>query len=186
MIRRITAYDVRGGEAVLLDFVSRFSARGVLLDEDGRAALLHLPELGVYKLPGGGIEAGESGEDAFLREIREETGFAAEVVGELGVIEEHKAGTHFMQLSYCYIARTVGDGAAPALTADELALGMRASWLPLSEALEAMNRPLPESLDDSDRFMVLRDRTILEEARRLLAGPKGVRRRAGPNKEGDS
>ena len=170
LIARITDLDVGGGGPGIIDSVSRYSARGVLLDQDNQAAMMYMSRLDLYKLPGGGIEAGESRKAAFLREIKEETGFDASILHELGCIEEHKGRNHFMQMSYCYIARSQGEDAADtALSGKEMELGMETRWMPVAEAIDHMKRAAHDRQDYSTRFMILRDRMILEEATRRLS-----------------
>src|SRR5689334_5505189 len=64
----------------------RVAAYGVIVDR-GRILLAHWNEHGRsgWTLPGGGIDPGEDPADAVLREIAEETGFAAEVDELLGI-----------------------------------------------------------------------------------------------------
>lgn len=64
----------------------RVAAYGVLIEGD-RILLAHWREGGHsgWTLPGGGIDPGEHPADAALREIREETGYLAELDGLLGV-----------------------------------------------------------------------------------------------------
>jgi len=57
--------------------VIRPSAYGLLADPGGRVAIVRSAD-GIY-LPGGGIEAGESPEDAIRREALEECGFAVRI-----------------------------------------------------------------------------------------------------------
>lgn len=169
LIARITDRDVGSGEPNIIDSVSRYAARGALLDHDNRAAMMYMSRLDLYKLPGGGIEAGESREAAFLREIKEETGFDAAILHELGCIEEHKGRNRFMQMSYCYAARSEGKNAAgTALSGKEKELGMETRWMPISEAIGHMTLAAQAHHDYSTRFMILRDRMILEEAARRL------------------
>lgn len=60
-------------------------AGAVVRDAEGRVLLVlraNEPSRGVWSVPGGRIEAGESARDAAAREVREETGLDVEV-GEL-------------------------------------------------------------------------------------------------------
>ena len=64
--------------------VSYRSAGGVVY-ADGRILLLDRPTRGEIRLPKGHIERDESDEDAALREVTEETGYAClEIVADLG------------------------------------------------------------------------------------------------------
>jgi 8-oxo-dGTP pyrophosphatase MutT (NUDIX family) len=64
----------------------QFSAGGLVVDDDGRILLIRARDLRnqpVWTLPKGTLQAGETSADAALREVREETGYACEVVREL-------------------------------------------------------------------------------------------------------
>lgn len=57
---------------------------------DGRVLIVRRarkPALGLYTLPGGGVEAGETLHAAVMREVREETGLAVEPVALAGYRE---------------------------------------------------------------------------------------------------
>jgi len=167
LLKTITDSDFEGGAPEYLGAVSRCASRGVLVDRESNVAMMYMAKMGAYKLPGGGIGEGEHPRAAFLREIREETGCEAEIVRELGRIEEHKNKNGFMQLSYCYIAEARGSGAA-SLTESEVRLGMAVEWMAPGQALEALDRAARSCREYGMKFMLLRDRTIVERALPLL------------------
>ena len=51
----------------------RPSVRGIII-KDGKVAMMHSLKYDYYKLPGGGIEEGESYEDTLVWEVKEESG----------------------------------------------------------------------------------------------------------------
>ncbi|MEA2454930.1 MAG: 8-oxo-(d)GTP phosphatase [Thermoleophilaceae bacterium] len=61
----------------------RIEAAGGVVMRDGQVALVHRPEYDDWTLPKGKLDAGESFEEAALREVREETGLSARLVREL-------------------------------------------------------------------------------------------------------
>jgi 8-oxo-dGTP diphosphatase len=76
MTKPLIAKDVYGKEyEVTADQLQwRPSAYAIVIKAD---ALLVSPQFGGYDLPGGGIDLGETPEEAALREVKEETGITA-------------------------------------------------------------------------------------------------------------
>jgi len=63
------------------------AAGGVVMRDDGKVALVHRPEYDDWTLPKGKLDAGESFEEAALREVWEETGLRCRLVRELPATE---------------------------------------------------------------------------------------------------
>src|SRR5574344_1104075 len=102
---QITDAFFTGCEPVYLTTISRQAARGVLIDDQMRVAMMYMRSNGYYKLPGGGIEDKESPEEAFIREVKEETGYHCDIIEHIGIIDEHTNTNNFLQSSNCYLAK---------------------------------------------------------------------------------
>jgi 8-oxo-dGTP diphosphatase len=102
----------------------------VIRDAAGRILLVqrgHEPGKGLWSVPGGRIEPGETDEQAVVREVREETGLEVECGSLLGAIERPGlAGTTLVIRDYRAVV-TGGELAAADDAAD-------ASWMTVQEA----------------------------------------------------
>ena len=63
-------------------YVSRPGAYALIRDSSGLVGVIRTQR--GYFLPGGGIEAGETAEDALIRELREELGWTARILARIG------------------------------------------------------------------------------------------------------
>jgi 8-oxo-dGTP diphosphatase len=82
---------------------------GFVFDNEGRVLLVERgnpPGVGLWTVPGGKLEPGETLVQGVAREVREETGVVVEV-GTLACVVEHMSdGYHYVILDY--VARPIG------------------------------------------------------------------------------
>ncbi len=126
--------DYREGGTVF----KRTAVRGII-EKDG-LFLLVTNKFGDYKFPGGGMEPGETYEQALIREIKEETGYET-VPGSLkqyaAVTELRKGITaDILSMENLYFFCSVqGNPSALSLDDYEAEEEFRAEWIELPEAL---------------------------------------------------
>ncbi len=148
----------------------RRAARAVLRDDSGRIALIHGAAEQYYKLPGGGIEDGEDIAKALEREVIEEVGTKCTTDMELGSTEEWRVDESgaLHQVSYAYLAKTVGPIGTPAFTDGELAEGFSVEWIDTLDEAVSLVRTIPYDSSTRVKFMTMRDAAILEAVKPLL------------------
>ena len=84
----------------------RKAALGIILDDNrSKILLVKRRDVPVWVLPGGGIDPGESPEEAVRREIKEETGLEVEVVRK---VAEYSPTNKLSAPTYVYECRQVG------------------------------------------------------------------------------
>ena len=85
----------------------RPSVRGIII-KDGKILMIHSLKYDYYKLPGGGIEKGESYEEALIREVSEESGYVLkpDSIREFGYVRRISKGMIediFIQDNYYFV-----------------------------------------------------------------------------------
>ena len=169
LIAKITDEDIGEEIKELNNPKLRFGARGIVIRDDGKIAVFNKSNKNEYKLPGGGIEGDEKPEDAFIREVLEETGCEVEIIKVLGTTEEHKTQNNFKQVSYVFVGKVVNDTKQLNVTAKEAEEGARLLWETPEEALSLITGCYDKLVASkyasvySTKFIVLRDRKILEK-----------------------
>lgn len=81
----------------------RRAARGLLID-GSKTALIHISKKNYHKLPGGGIEPGETEEEAFDREVKEETGCTSTITQKGPITIEYRDKQNLLHISYIFKA----------------------------------------------------------------------------------
>lgn len=146
----------------------RKAARVVLLDEDNRVAIICVNKLGYYKIPGGGIEEGESPQDAARREASEESGCDCSIIAELGQSETALPGWGMLDLSQGFLARIEGKKHAPQYEDHEQERGFALKWFPsLNDAIETISSNTNISDPDAAKLQA-RDLSYLKLAQAYL------------------
>jgi ADP-ribose pyrophosphatase YjhB (NUDIX family) len=105
---------------------------GAVAIDDGRLLLVRRrnePGRGSWSVPGGRVEAGETVQEAVVRELLEETGVEGVVMGLIGVAERIGDDHHFVILDY---AVEVLAPAPPSAGSD----ADEARWVPLNDVAE--------------------------------------------------
>jgi ADP-ribose pyrophosphatase YjhB (NUDIX family) len=143
------------------EYQLRKSARVILLNQEGNMATQYLKTYTYHKLLGGGVEVGESVEDALKREVREEVGCDCAIIRPVGVTIEYRNKYKLLHISYCYVAEVVGEIGKPSLEEGEIEEGQETLWLPPTEVLEKMETDTPGKFEG--HFILEREKTFLRE-----------------------
>ena len=120
--------------SIRADRVERVPCVGaVVRDEQGRLLLVRRanePGRGLWSIPGGRVDPGETAEEAVVREVAEETGLAVVVSDLAGVVERPAPGGGVYVIED-YVAR-LAPGVDPAslLAGDDASA---AAWMPVDE-----------------------------------------------------
>jgi 8-oxo-dGTP diphosphatase len=137
----------------MTDQIRHFTASAVVLDDHDRVLLIHHNKIGLYLYPGGHVDPNEDPAEAALREVLEETGVKAVVVGtpafqhpavvshaapwaiiEMNV-KDAKVGQH-RHIDLVYVCRSIGGDINAQL--EEVS---DAHWVPLTD-LENLATPV--------------------------------------------
>ncbi|PKF62171.1 DNA mismatch repair protein MutT [Psychromonas sp. psych-6C06] len=131
-------------------YFERIATRAIVLKGD-KILLLYTERYDDYTLPGGGVDDGEALLEGFKRELAEETG-AKHIrnIEEFGLYEEfrpwYKEDFDAMKMqSYCFRCEIDEQLGETKFEDYEIKNGMKAVWLPISEAIKHNQNTLAES-----------------------------------------
>lgn len=114
---------------------------GVVLHDDSVLLIRRAtePGAGLWSVPGGRVEFGETMTAAVERELLEETGLTVQCGDLIGWVERASATHHFVIFDFA--AELVGTATEPSAATD----ASEAAWVPLTEVAEL---PLVDGLAD--------------------------------------
>lgn len=164
ILREIQHSDIVPGAANKdpANFRKRRAARAIVTSKNGNIALLHVGKYNYHKLPGGGVEDGEDTYRALERELLEEIGCRAQIIGEVGAIVEYRDEWNQKQTSYCYLAKQVGEAGQPDFTKKELSEGFTIIWAKnIDAAVALLEHDAPEEY--GGKFIRERDLAFLKD-----------------------
>lgn len=144
----------------------RKTARAVIFNDNNEIAILFVSKDNYHKLPGGGIESSESIKEALNREILEETGCSASVIGDIGITLEYRSKFRQLQISYCYLAKFRKVCDKTSFTEKELSQGFEFKWININKALNILKKDKPTTYEG--QFIQKRDTILLSEAKVIL------------------
>ncbi|MBQ4845696.1 NUDIX domain-containing protein [Pseudoalteromonas sp. MMG005] len=145
---------------------TRQTTRAIVLDGD-KILLLYTARYDDYTLPGGGVDSGESIQDALLRELQEETGVRQITqIEAFGRYEEYRPWykndfnvIHIV--SDCYICDICGHFDTPKMEDYETANGMSPIWVDINTAIEHNKKTLANS--QKQGLSLIREISLLEQ-----------------------
>lgn len=145
------------------------AARAVVIDENNYVALISVRDGEYFKIPGGGIEEGESEEQAAKREVLEESGCEVELLRKIGrneFIDNSQKSDETLHRSVCFLAKTIGNKKDPCFNDWEKSNRMKLIWVTFSKAIELFSNVKTTDLFGSE--INKRDFEFVIKARNLL------------------
>lgn len=157
VICEISNQDFGLPAAANTSYQNRQAARGILIQEN-KVALIYLSKRNYHKLPGGGIEKDETLEQAFHREIMEETGCRCQVTDPKAMTIEHRDSLHLTQISHVFFGKVTENTGQFHFDPYEIEEGSQLKWIPIKDVASVLKA---DSTDDYEgRFIHKRDLTI--------------------------
>lgn len=128
-------------ETLLQKFTYVQAAGGIVSDETGNVLMIY--RRGCWDLPKGKVEAGESVEAAALREVEEETGIKAEIIGKKSFSVWHTYdtyGTPMLKETVWFDMKALPGQQTVPQTEEDIA---QVQWIPRSQVPEYLQKSFP-------------------------------------------
>lgn len=146
------------------DWSIRKTSKGFVYDDNGNICILEVRFL--FGLPGGGVERGETFEEAFIRECMEEIGCNIKIDKNLGIWSQYRSKlAKVYEINY-FSAHLVGAKGKPTTT-EEDEKTVPFSWYLESEVLKKLTEQVA-LIPKEDYPMQFNSRTHLAAFKKLL------------------
>lgn len=164
IIRTITENDLSrvSDSSTWSSFSERIGVRAIIVNDLKQVALMHVTNKGYYKLPGGGVDPGETLEDALKRELNEEAGVESyDVLDEVGEIDEYREEWGKLSKHLCYLVKLTSDLGESSQTDKEIDHGYKVIWAKdIDDAIAKVESGEPQEYGQD--FERLRELTFLQ------------------------
>lgn len=145
------------------------AARTVIVNHENKTAIIDVRHGEYFKIPGGGIEEGESEKEAALREAKEEAGCDVEIIQELGRQEfkdSHAEYGDTLHQSICFLARVLVNHNKTSFDQWEQSNNMKLTWITFEEAINLFSSANPQDFFASE--INKRDFAFVMKAKEVL------------------
>lgn len=149
---------------------TRIVSRAIVFNEEGKIALhrIHRDDIfgkeDYFETPGGGVDEGETPEEAVIRECKEELGEDIEVLRGLGVVKDAYNLIHRKNENHYFLCKKLSQGERHFVSEGD-SLIQETLWVSIEEGIALLKG---QSDHGVSALVKARELPILEEARRLL------------------
>lgn len=142
------------------------SARTVIFDDNNLFAIIDVKNGEYFKIPGGGIEEGETQIQAAIREAKEESGCDIEIIKKIGENKIINQPQDIIYHSVCFLAKKIRQMKDPTFDDWEKLNNMKIIWVSIKQAISLFKKAKP--VDYVSKKINQRDLEFILKAKEIL------------------